>query len=550
MLIDCNYLNSTKIVADYLTGKGEIGRFFAHSGYNVADITSYNLHSSLDKAGQKTAEMRDKLTDSLIIYNEKLGCSQKTLDNIQKLRDPQTKAVVTGQQAALLTGAAFVIYKAITAILLALQLEEEIKSPVVPVFWIASEDHDFLEINNCSFLGEKGQLEKYSITNSIPGLPPVGTIPLGENTFEILERLIHKFDNQAVIDLVVQIKELARKAGNLADFYGQVMTLLFGRYGLIFIDPMLPDVRELVKPLGETVFDCFDEITGEIERSAIALIDGGYHPVFLGDNSGQFPMFVEINGQREPIYINGSDVIIGKQSPVFLSYESLRQSYWKDSTKFSPNAYLRPVVQDFLLPTIAFVAGPGEINYLAQLKGIYKILGVKMPIIFPRARITLISTADYELLGKIGTDFPIDKDRLNAHKEMLLLDKDEGGVFADLKRYRNTVNQEHQSLAATINSYEPSLRELTAKNLGKINYQINYLEEKVRQSFKKRFKQDLHGLDRFYNLVHPRDKEQEMTVNILSLLDLFGVNLIEKLMRPEYIYNTDMHKLVVIRGDS
>jgi bacillithiol biosynthesis cysteine-adding enzyme BshC len=550
MLIDCNYLNSTKIVADYLEGKGEIGRFFAHSGYNLACIKSNNLQISLEQAGQKTAGMRDKLADSLIMYNEKLGCCQKTLDNIQKLRDPQTKAVVTGQQAVLLTGAAFVIYKAITAILLALQLEEEIKSPVVPVFWIASEDHDFLEINNCSFLGEKGQLEKHSITNPIPGLPPVGTIPLGENTFELLDWLIYKFDNSAVIDLVVQIKELVRKAGNLADFYGQVMTLFFGRFGLIFIDPMLPEIRQLVKPLGEKVFDRFDEITGEIERSAMALKDGGYHPVFLGDNSGQFPMFVEINGQREPIYISGSGVVIGKQSPVSLSYKSLRQCYRKDSIKFSPNAYLRPVVQDFLLPTIAFVAGPGEINYLVQLKGIYKILGVKMPVIFPRARLTLISTADYELLGKIGTDFPIDKDRLDAYKEMLLLDKDEGGVFAALKGYRSTVNQEHRRLAATINYCEPSLQELTAKNLGKINYQINYLEEKVRQSFKKRYKEDLHGLDSIYNLVHPRGKEQEMTVNIFSLLDLFGVNLIEKLMRPELIYNTDKHKLVVIRGDS
>jgi bacillithiol biosynthesis cysteine-adding enzyme BshC len=550
MLMDYNYLNSTEIAADYLGGKGRIGKFFAHSAYDLACIKAHHQQVRLEQAGEKTTGIRDRLADSLILYNKKLGCSQKTLENIEKLRSPQTQAVVTGQQAVLLTGAAFVVYKAITAILLAQQLEQELCSPVVPVFWIASEDHDFLEINNCSFFDEKGRLEKYTITNPIPGLPPVGSIPLGDNILELLDRLKYKFNSRVVFDLMVHIKEIAKSAGKITDFYGQVMTLFFSGYGLIFLDPMLAEIRQLVKPLGERVFDSYHEITKEIRESAADLLAEGYDPVFSSDHSGQFPMFVEINGQREPVYISGSGAEIGKQSPVSLPYSDLRQRYREDPTKFSPNAYLRPVVQDFLLPTIACVAGPGEINYLAQLKGIYKILAVNMPIIFPRARITLISAADYELLGKIGTDFPIDKNKLEAYKEMLLLDKDKDGIFAALKCYRDNVNNEHRRLTAMINTYEPSLEELTAKNLLKINDQINYLEEKVRQSFKKRYKQDLYNLDRVYNIVHPKGKEQEMTVNIFSLLDFFGGNLIETLMRPELICNTDKHKLVVIRGDS
>lgn len=543
-----NYLNSTKIVADYLAGCGESRNFFAYAGFSMAEMREHNnlLNQAVDFGH---FEHRLLLADYLEKLNKRLGCGSKTLDNITKIRTAKCKAIVTGQQAALLTGPAFVIYKAVTAIVLAQKLEKELQIPVVPIFWIASEDHDFLEVNSCTILNPKGSLEKYNITSSIPGLPPVGKVPVSEEVMQIIEQLQIKFNNRSLLGLLAEIKNFAKESDNLADFYGKVMTRLFRNYGLVFFDPMAPEVRKLTKPLGEKVFAYYPDIIKEVDEAGIALQNSGYTPSFLREQANQFPMFYEVNGQREPVFIEENTVIIGKQKPISLTYSSFWKKFREEPAKFSPNAFLRPIMQDYLFPTLAYVAGPGEINYLAQLKGLYKLLDANMPVVFPRARITFIHDNDFLILKQNQVVFPIGAGEINNLKEKLLLSADENGLLKGIDSFHLQIGGDYKKLKELIQLAEPDLTSLVEKNYSKVNYQLEYLKEKVWQRYKKKNKKELQKLDKIANLLHPKGKEQEMVINIISLFEEFGIDLIDNLVQPGIVEHTEDHKLVVIRGD-
>lgn len=549
-ITDCSYLNTSKIVKDYLNGNKVIGDFFAYSSFTMEQLKK---HSEKLLRGKFNSNNRTQLVKALLAYNNSLGCSEAVEKNIRKLENHHCQVVVTGQQAALLSGASFVIYKAISAILLALKLEQETGQPVVPVFWIASEDHDFLEVNNFSIYNQ-GKIIKYKIDNPLPGMTSIGKIPVTHQVAKIVEQLSSVLGkDQFTVTILEKVTCLAKSADNLADLYGSIMTTLFNDYGLIMCNPMQLELRQLAMPIGKKVFALSqtNEIAALVAESQQQLSELGYQPVFTDQFTDQIPMFYEVNGQREPMYLKDGICYVGRKNPMTIDLKEIQQMYETNPGQFSFNVLLRPVVQDYLFPTIAYVAGPGEINYLAQLKNIYQLFQVDMPVIFPRARVTMIGHEDYEQLLQNNLSFPVSRTEMGQWKNSTLKSWDKENFFNQISNKQNKIAQEYNQLLTAIVAKYPQLEEISDKNMNKINYQLNYIWDKTWQQHKKLHQKKLKKVQDLYALLHPQGKEQEMVLNIFSLLSIFGgKNLLQQLMKPKLIENTAKHKLVIIGGGS
>ncbi|MDW7675553.1 MAG: bacillithiol biosynthesis cysteine-adding enzyme BshC [Bacillota bacterium] len=544
-----DYLRSTKIVNDYLHTKEPISHFFSYPQFSIEDIIQ---QSRLIRERPKDIRKAEQLVTALLAYNKKLGCNSNTIKNIELLKNPRCSAVITGQQASFLTGAAFVIYKVITAITLALKISNETKEPVVPIFWIASEDHDFAEVSYSSFMLPNKQLRRYSIANSLPGLPPVGNIPVGKDVLTVISELKKEFYNlESIRILLDEVAVIAKRASSLTDFYGSLMTKLFDEYGLIIVDPMVPELRQLLRPLGKKVFLQHEKINEIIGKSAQALTSYGYDPVFNSETTGQLPIFYEINGQREPIFINAAGkAVIGKNTPLVMAIDELQQQYLAAPEKFSPNALLRPIFQDYLFPTVAYVGGPGEINYLAQIKELYQIFEINMPVIFPRARVTLITKEINDYLNNNSLEFPLSTKVISVFKDKVVLEKDINGFLDDFHQKMTLALEAYNSLITMVHKFEPGLDELAQSNFNIINHQARYLQKKVWQVHKKKYKSEIENIDFIYKLLHPYGREQEMEINFLSLMGIFGKDLIKRLMKIDFIHHNEKHKLILLEVDN
>ncbi len=541
-IVDVNYLKAPKLVRDYLDKSTKIADFFQYPDYRIEQILS---NCTLEKAKTLSPEF----ISSLLKYNENLDCSPQVKDNIKKLADKDCKVIITGQQAGLLTGAAFVIYKAASAIIIAKELENQLKKPVVPMFWIASEDHDFLEVNSCNFYLDN-KLIKKGIIKPVPGMPPVGEIPVPAQVQEIIDELLIKTESNEGRKLLTEMKEQAATANNMAELFGVTFSSLFGSYGLIMLDSMLPALRIEAAPLVRKVFSQWELLLENIRKTGRQLTQLGYTPAFSTTETNQFPMFYHLNNQREPIYINSLDrVEIGKNKPLVMTFKQLRENYEQQPQSFSPNAFLRPLIQDFIFSTAAYVAGPGEINYFAQLKDIYRLLGVRMPVIFPRARVTLINQQQWQYLEELDVAFPLDYSRiLELQKDQLvILDTDR--TFAKIEEQMKKIEKAHSKIAKLIGDNEPSLKILGEQNWNRVNYQLKYLYSKAWQKHKRKHRVAIAKLDQLYDFLHPLHNEQEMVLNIISLVTFLDNSIIPHLLTRSLIENPEYHKLLVLGGN-
>lgn len=330
---------------------------------------------------------RTELVRALREQNAAWGCGDATQDNLDKLRDG-ARAVVTGQQVGLFGGPLLTLMKIATAIRKA-EVATEAGVPHVPVFWMATEDHDLDEVNQAAFLGKDG-VEVLRSEFPQHGSREVGGLPLGEAILPVVERAEELLGFAPVADL---LRECYTPGETLASSFAKLMTALFREYGLIVIDASRREFHAMGAPVLKYAMEHADELHDALLENSEALQKAGFHAQVLIAENSSLLFVLDEQGNRLPlrrVVRAGGEGREWKAGARIFAQDELLALLETEPERLSPNALLRPVFQDALLPTSAYVGGPAEIAYFAQCRVLYeRILGVFTPVL-PRLSGTLV----------------------------------------------------------------------------------------------------------------------------------------------------------------
>lgn len=535
-------LYGNQIYHDYLFNFGEVSEFYE---YDPNEEESFIKRSSYLRNNYQ--QDRDELSDILKKYNKKLNCSTETLNNIELLQKKDTGTVVTGQQAGVFTGPLYTIYKAITAILLAKKSSQIIDKEVVPIFWVASEDHDFAEINHLDLINTENDLETIELTGDYMATS-IGEISIGKEVFELIDNLAEKtYDTEFKDKIINDLSRLAKDSNDLAEWFSRIMLKLFNDYGLIIFDPMWSEIRELSKGIYQQIIRNQSLLKQNFRQRNQKLDKAGYSLQINKDQTNSH-LFVYLAGKRysllsiEGKFQTRNRQLVADQSEILEMINNQPES-------FSSNVVTRPIVQEYLLPTIAYVGGPGEIAYHGQLKELYSTFNLQMPILYPRESITIVENRIADYMKKYGIKKEdIFERRLEQKLEAELEAKEEldiSQIFAEIK---DKFTREYQSLIKQITNIDKNLEELGEQNLARIIGQVEYLEEKTEQFHKRNNKVLVRQFKKLSNNLFPKGKLQERVFNIFPYFIKYDYDLIDDLI--EYFNLSFKHRLYYYRGDS
>jgi bacillithiol biosynthesis cysteine-adding enzyme BshC len=465
-------------------------------------------------------ERRRALVEALREQNPKA-------EKISLLEDPRGVAVVTGQQVGLFGGPAYTIFKAITAVRLAEQLNSE-GIPALPIFWLATEDHDIAEVNHAwTFDRSVTPVRLEAVTRSAGG--PAGRAVLEQAP---LDQLSKTLDGFAYKDEVLALIERAYRPGaTLGEGFLQFIHELLEPLGLIFLDPLKASFRNLAAPfLSEVAKRAPDIVRAVIERSR-ELERAGYHAQVFAEAETS-PIFLLDGEHRVTLKLRD-----GQFTNKHQSYTA--QDLQRRAADISPNALLRPVMQDFTLPTVAYVGGPAEVAYMAQCQPVYHQLLGRMPVIVPRNGFTLLDDRTARLLNRyrlyVG-DVLDSREKLQSRLARHLVPAD---ISQRLAKMKNEISAELQDTGNALSAFDPTLQASLAKSGAKIQHQLDKIAAKTAREIFRRDKQAADAARRLSNLIYPHEHLQERTYTILPFLAEHGLQLIPKLFGAAQLHCPD-----------
>jgi bacillithiol biosynthesis cysteine-adding enzyme BshC len=370
-----------RLAADYVFEHSRVADFFAG---NPDDPAAWR--DAIART-HRHARQRDAIADLVQAQQRSRGAPEAAISATALLRDPQTVAVVTGQQAGLFGGPLFTLLKALTAITQAEQVRAEHGVPAVAVFWIDAEDHDWDEVKACSVLD--AEMKPLSIAAGDPPhahAGPVARVRLDESVTAAINALEAAMPATEFTPAIVDDLRQAYAPGTgMAEAFGRWLERLLGSRGLIVFDASDP----AAKPLVSHVFAREIEqagLTARLASEAGADLEArGYHAQAT-PQEGSLALF-HLNAGRQPIKPHMGGFLVGERPE---SAAVLLQRVRTSPEEFSPSVLLRPIVQDTLFPTVSYVAGPNELAYLGQLRRVYEAFSTPMPLIQHRATATIV----------------------------------------------------------------------------------------------------------------------------------------------------------------
>jgi len=533
--------HQTRLFLDYLRDPLTMRRF-----YPSAVRYHHELAQRVPEVLSAYRVDRNRVCDALEGMNRRWGAGQTTLDNIQLLRESDCIAVVSGQQAGLFTGPLYTIYKALSAVKLAGCLRQR-DTKAAPVFWIASEDGDFAEVAKAELIGRDCQLKSIEVTAALHREgQPVGHVVVDDSINEVVDQLFELLPNsEFAADMKALVKDAWQPGRGYAESFATMMTSLLGRHGLIFLDPLDPELKKLAAPLYSEAAQRAPEIAAAIEKRSSELESSGYHAQVLA-TSNSFPLFLhDEQGARHAVVRVENGKYKAKEIEQEYTAEELASLAQEQPERFSPNVTLRAVVQDYLLPTIAYYGGAAEIAYFAQTAEVYRVLERPATPILPRSSLTMIERHTGRTLERYGLtlkDFfeglePVIKRVVEEH-----LGANTARLFANTEE---NVNHELDRLRQDLESIDPTLAGALETGRKKINYQLEGLRTRFVRAQMERDEAVHRQLQRAFDQLYPNKDLQERHINITSLLARHGTYVIEWIFNAINLGSSD-HEVVYL----
>ncbi|GGJ86784.1 putative cysteine ligase BshC [Lentibacillus kapialis] len=501
-----------------------------------------STYQSRAKALQKKQIDRKNLTEALNTMNRRWDAPRATYRNIERLKQDNSVVVIGGQQAGLLTGPMYTINKIVSIIQFAKQQESTLQLPVIPVFWIAGEDHDFAEINHI-YLPEYNSMKKYKLEQQTSGKQPVSDIKIDQTAAgEWIDQLFAQLsETEHTKDLYRTILDCLRDSTTYVDFFARVIYQLFNDEGVVLADSGDPLMREMEQEHFTMLIKNQKKISSGVYTAIQQLNQKGY-AISLETEPDDAHLFYHDGHDRILLTRDDEGNWAGKQQEILLTTEELLETAKHNPSKLSNNVVTRPVMQECLFPTLAFIGGPGEVGYWSALKPAFQAADMEMPPVLPRLSFTFIDLPVEKSLRKFAIN---EESAINHGVESLKIEwlANQGGppvhhVAAEIKQAVDTAHKPLRNIAKEIRS---DLGELADKNLYYLNEDIKFLEERIIKAMEERHTKYLKEFDLIQNTLHPKNGLQERIWNPLVWLNEYGDDFIGKMAKQSCSFQAPHH---------
>ena len=507
----------SSLFVDYVSDFSRVSRFY---GGNFRDDSHWK--SLLRRVADRVVD-RSPLVKVLGEQNRNFHCGVRTLANIDALLNDNTVAVVTGQQVGLFTGPLYTIFKTLTTLKLVEDLAQRFPDfNFVPVFWLEGEDHDFEEVTSVKILTAANDLVEYryemKLSSDDQNFGAVGKLELDERIESIFGEMEQALVQTEFKPKVLELFRTAYQKGMTFNrAFAHLLNDLLENSGLVFLDPNDREIKRLLVPLfrrelTETPHFCklvIDQ-SADLEKQYHAQVKPKSLNLFFFHHGGRY--LLEPRGDGYSL----------KGTRQHLTRETVWGALENSPELFSSNVVLRPICQDWLLPTVAYVAGPAEVAYFAQLKPLYDDVGIPQPIIYPRASATILEEKAEKVLERFEISF-VDllrnvefvKEKVAGQVSEINLDEVFGSAFASLRESFEGITPALQKIDPTLLGALENVEKRTGQN-------IEGLKERAIAAQKRQHEVSLRQIDKVANLVFPGSNYQERELNILYFLNKYG----------------------------
>lgn len=511
----------SNLFKQYVRNFSEVSEFFETSPFDKNAIAQKADRFKFSGDRKKTATF---LTD----LNQKFDADEAALQNIKRLQNEEALAVVTGQQLGVYGGPLYTVFKTLSTIHVARRVEKQLGRPVIPVFWLADEDHDYDEVRTLSVLHQdEGEVESFSLPAKNNHLPTVSEIALPEELRQMRDHLKEAlFNTDFSDDLWKLLDETFEPENTFLKAFGLFISRLFSKHGLILAGSNHFKVKSITGDYLKQSIVNANDIRHALEKQS-QKIEYDYHRqvklydsnlFYLDEETGR----TKISRNDEGWHTDGN--IQWETSQLIEEIETYPE-------RFSPNVFLRPILQDVLLPTIGYVAGPGETAYYGQMKEMYACFDLEMPVIFPRLSATIVEPA----INRIMQELPFDFDEYGNRIEDLESDyvdrteqQDIEAIFGEWGKKVEELTNHHKNQIAAI---DPTLEAAAEKATSVFKNELDKLKGKVYRSIKQQDETQLKRIRRIKTNLFPDGNLQERILAGIFYMNKYGLDIWDKVLK-------------------
>lgn len=534
---------TNKFATAYYNGTDDIQKYFHYDYQNPL-----HYKHRLDELADRTF-MRNELANHIADFMKPYPTSTNVQGSIEKLRHKDSVVVIGGQQAGILTGPLYSIHKVISIIAFASQKEKELGVPVVPIFWIAGEDHDYAEVNHV-YLQKENKLEKWVYPNKVLDKRMVTDCLINKEVcLSWIQDVIETFgETEHTKQLIAFSEKAIERSQTFVDFFAYIIMELFKEHGLLLVDSGNRELRKLEKEILLNQVKSVVQITKAVEKQQRELADAGY-PKAIDITSAAANIFYYDEDHMERVlleYDEETTLFTGKNGIITFTQEEMLTLASEHPEKLSNNVVTRPLMQESLFPTLAFIAGPGEISYWAELKKAFEECHMKMPPILPRINITLLERDIESNLVEMGLDLKqvlqsglsdVVKSFLESVKDNnadVLFDDTKEQLLSSYEKIKQHTEIEYRGLIPLLKKNENILLE-----------QISFMQGKIKEASRLKHSVTLSKFEQIESSLRPLEGPQERTWNIYYFLNQYGLDFVHKLTNLTYEFD-GKHKVVKI----
>lgn len=530
---------------EYINDFNTLKEFFNYN-YSEKENIFKSLVDKEDNYLNKKLFARNDLADILMLQNKSFNASEASIKNIDLLRNENTFAVVTGQQVGILSGNLYTLIKAINTYQLTKKLSESFPDyNFIPVFWLETDDHDFLEVNNINVFNKENNLKKIEyFENGTPQeryLSPINSVNF--------DNFIEKFktdlsDNLLKTDFTDTIFDFINRSYEIGVSFpvafARFMNYLIGDLGIVFCNPADVEIKKLLVPIFEKELNTYPETCERVIETS-AIIEQKYEPQVKPQ---PINIFYVHNNHRHLIEPRPDNIFALKNSRQKFEKTRLLELLYSNPENFSGNVILRPICQDYLLPTIAYIGGPSEVAYFGQFKSVYDFYGVNMPVIYPRVSVTLLENRVSNFLSKnsllleeLFDEKKVTSKLMNKINELKVDD-----IFTNLK---DELNALYYSFGIDLEKIDRNLLNTFKNKNEKYLESLEYLKEKFVESQAQQNESSVLKLKSAIQSIYPDEVLQERYINIVYFINKYGLDVIKKLIDSMDISNFN-HRVIEI----
>ena len=523
--------HSTRLFTDYLSYSPAVQPFYPRSPYSSEWLKEEAGKISYDSTRRRRmAAILERQNQSWQNQagKENGNASPKTISNLERFRQGAA-AIVTGQQVGLFGGPMFSMYKALTAVKLA---EEATAGGVdaVPIFWLATYDHDLAEVNHISLPGSEGALQTLTTPSHAAAGAPVSAVHLGDEIVPLVEQAAVLLGDTEATRL---LRETYRPGETLGTAFARFYSRLFAEWGVIVLDASDPELHREAEPIYRGAVERAGELAAAVVARGHALEAAGYHQQVKVTPSSVL-LFTLQNGARTPIQRHGEGesaefVIAGEGASEKISQAELLRRVSSAPEQFSPNVLLRPIVQDYLLPTLAYTGGAAEAAYFAQAGAVYERLVGRVTPMVPRFSATIVEPKIQRVLERHGIAVPDTFSGPEAVRQELAAHSLPHDLQAAFEVTKNSLDANLRTVKDALAKLDRTLVDAAETSRSKIQHQLEKLQAQAARAEAQKGELVSRHAEVLSQALYPEKGLQERAIAGVYFMARYGSELLHQL---------------------